>query len=639
MTQIYRNKILAEFSREELEEEFLKNCEILDSRASQIIQLEQKAQYLSSRLSRLTQDIEDPTRARTRFTGSQAPSAFHQSQMTVKELQNQIAAFQHELGQMQVQRDNIQRQIKYFKSLQNFSTFRSKSQRSTVRAQNTSSTRLTREDITYAIEDLIQKKTLPQMSNRLNATIAVLSGDYKKAEDELSGLMASIGENVGLFECLDRRKQLRDRESKIAELTNKLEELRQRYNEMLQHQKEQIEQYQSEADQNKQKNQEVINLQKEKETKEMEAAQISELKIVADGLRNEIDLLENQKSKLQSDNNERQIRVQTQVQDVLAQLKLEIQELEDKCKSVRETNESLTRQTEDIEANREEATKRRSEAEEHFKSLQVDYKNVLGTFNKMLETSEDVDPFEDQRFVAFLTQMAAKQWDPEKVRSVAAEIEELNQRLQKLKDKIAKYEAAEQQTNQVISEKRDEIASLNASLRTLADDLGQNSSEDQREKPQYTEGAEHVKFSEEDKSKIGEGQTAIIINFRDFKLSPSFIGKKPSQIFLVVDFLEHKAMTTKFVDPNSESFDSSIFFVCKNDFILRAYLEKSAVPVQLCRSREDQVFEAGQTELNLMPFLDNCLAFTSTVKIWNETGRAVGKVTFEAALYSPLQKQ
>ena len=634
MAQIYKNKILAEFTREELEEEFLKNCEILDSRASQIIQLEQKAQYLSSRLSRLTQDMEDPTRNRARFTGSQAPSAFHQSQMNARELQNQIGVFQRELGQRQVQRDNIARQVKYFKSLQNFSTFRTRTAKST-RSQATS--RLTRDDIRRAVEQLLAKKTVPQMNNRLLATIAVLKGDYKAAEKPLHSLMKSIGESVSLYECLERRKQLRDRESKISQLSNKLEELKQRYNELLGRQKEQIDQYKSEADQNKQRNQEVINLQREKETKEMEAAKTAELKIVADGLRSEIELLENQKAKLQGDNNERQMRVQTQVQDALSQLRLEIQELEEKCKSIRETNASLEKQAQDLEQSRNDAVKRRGSAEDKFKGLQTDYKTVVGTFNKMVETSE-ADPFDDQRFVIFLSQMANKQWDPQKVKELSEELDKLSASLQKLKDKIAKYESAEAQMSKRISTKREEISSLETQLRALANDLGQTSGDDAREKPQYTEGANHIEFTQENKDKIGPDQTAIIILFRDFKLSPSFIGKKPSQIFLVVDFLEHKSMTTKFVDPNSDSFDSSIFFVCKNDFILKAYLEKSAVPVQLCRSRDEQVTEAGQTELNLLPFLDNVLAFTSTVKIWNESGKAIGKVTFEAALYSPLQQ-
>ncbi|KAK8884715.1 hypothetical protein M9Y10_043834 [Tritrichomonas musculus] len=635
MTKIYKNKILAEYTREELEEEFLKNCEILDSRASQIIQLEQKAQYLSSRLSRLTQDIDDPTRTRNRFTGSQAPSAFHQSQMNVRELQNHIAAFQRELGQLQVQRDNIARQVKYFKSLQNFTTYRSKSVKSS--SKNQVRTKLERDDIRIEVQQLIDKKSVPQMMNRLNATVAVLSGDYKSAEQHLSGLMNSIGESIGLYECLERRKQLRDRESKISQLSSKLEELKQRYNEMLQRQREQVDQYQAEADQNKQRNAEVIKLRREKETREMESAKIAEMQVILDGLKSEIELLENQKAKLQGDNNERQMRVQTQVQDALAQLRLEIQDLEDKCNAVRQTNESLEKQTVDLEEAKNEAAKRRANAEEKFKSLQGDYKNVLGTFNRMVDTSDETDPFEDQRFVIFLTQMATKGWDPEHVKQLSSEIDELTEQLQNLKDKISEYEAAESQMNQRISAKRDEISSLEASLRALANDLGQNSSEDTREKPQYVEGAEHIEFTDEDINQIGEGQTAIIINFRDFKLSPSFIGKKPSKVFLIIDFLEHKSQTD-YVDPTSDSFNSRIFFVCKNDFILKAYLEKSAVPVQLCRSRDDQVTEAGQTELNLLPFLDNCLKFTSTVKIWNETGKAVGKVTFEAALYSPLQQ-
>lgn len=634
MKQTYKNKLLAEYSREDLEDEFLKNCEALDNKATVIIQLEQKAQYLSSRLSRLTQDLKDPAKVQERFLGSQAPSAYKASQVQAKALTNQIAAMEREIGQRKLKRDAIVRHVRYFKSLQNMPSQKPRSVRSRVNPLKAS---LTKEDVQGAIIDLMDRKVVPQMANRLQAALAILQGNYKAAEPPLSTLMKSIGENVGFYECLERRKQLREREAKIVQLTARLEELKQRYEEMVAHQKEQVGQYQMEAEQNKQRNREIQELQAEKERKEKDTAKTAELRIIAEGLRSEIEVLMSQKEKLQGDNDERQMRVQTQVQDALLKLRAEIKELEDKCAKVRSENEVLEKQLQELEDENAKVTKERTETEDEFRKLQDEYKKVLGTFGRMMELA-DADPFEDQRFVQFLTQMADKDWTPDNVKDLGSEIEELTERLEKLKEKISKYEATETSLNQNISTKRGEIANLEAELRALADDLGQNSGEG-REKPEYTEGAKHIRWSREQKSKIGEDQTAVCVLFREFKMSPSFIGKTPSQIFLVIDFLEHQSMSTDRVDPNDDMFNSSLFFVCKNDFILRAYLEKSAVPVQLCRARDDQITEAGKTELNLMPFLEGVKSFTSEAQIWNTGGRLVGKVTFEAALYKPLLKE
>lgn len=635
MNQTYKNKILAEYSREELEENFLKNCEQLDKKASQIIQLEQKAQYLSSRLSRLTQDMQSNQKVQERFGGSQAPSAYRQSQITVRELQDQIAVVERDISQRRLKRDAIARQVKYFKSLQNFPVHKTKSRSSSRNVF--SPTNLTKEDVQGAIEDLLSKKTLPKMANRLQATISILAGDYQAAEEPLRSLMHSIGENLSLYECLERRKQLFDRDTKIEKLSDKLDELKQRYNEMIAHQKEQIDQYNNEADQNNQKTKEIMDLQQQRETKISEAQKTAEMKIISDGLRSEIELLENQKAKLQGENNDRQIRVQTQVQDVLSKLKAEIETLESKCQDMKDSNSELEATLAGLDDEYSEAKKQRSETEVQFNELQEEYKKVLGTFNTMIETI-DTDPFDDSKFVTFLTQMASKGWSPEKIRSITDEYEKLNAKLTKLKDKISQNEQEETEFHKRLGSKREEIYKIESQLKNLANDLNQPTQEVQLIPPQYTLGAEHIKVERSFINQLESDKTAIVFLFREFKLSPSFIGKKPSQIFLSVDFLEQESKTTKMVNPTDPTFDSQIIFIIKNDFILKTYLQRSAVPVLLCRNREDQITEAGKSEIVLLPFLDDVNEFTTSIKLWSSTGKAIGNLTFETKILKPLSQ-
>ena len=151
--------------------------------------------------------------------------------------------------------------------------------------------------------------------------------------------------------------------------------------------------------------------------------------------------------------------------------------------------------------------------------------------------------------------------------------------------------------------------------------------------PQFTQGAPNIKFNKSDVSKLAPDETAIAVLFKDFQFERSFIGKKPSKIFLVVDLLEHQSMATAAVDINSGAFDARLTFVCTNDFFLSEFLERTSAGVQLCRQRESQVTEASRTELNMLPFVRGYTSMTQTVALWNKANKVVGKVTFEAAIY------
>jgi hypothetical protein len=56
------------YSREDLEELFLKDCDTLDKHANEIITHEQRAQNISTRLSHLNQDVQVPAFCKNDFT-------------------------------------------------------------------------------------------------------------------------------------------------------------------------------------------------------------------------------------------------------------------------------------------------------------------------------------------------------------------------------------------------------------------------------------------------------------------------------------------------------------------------------------------------------------------------------------------
>lgn len=624
---MHRNRLLTEYSREELEEDFLRNCEELDSRANEVYKLETKAQYLSSRLSRITQDAQDPIRQKTRFSGSQVPAAYRQSRVTVKQLQDKLITAENELAQRQLRMDNLSRQLKYFHSLQLI-------QQPKVRSRATLQTPPpSRDRVIKQINSLISKTTAAKMRNRLEATSAILISDYVAAEAPLRSLLTSIGETDSLHEILEKRRQLHTRETKVEALRGKLSELKQRYANLLQKQRDASEQYENELRQNTIRSEEIKALEQEKITKQQENARAAELQLIADGLRNEIRILTQQQDQLQDDNINRQQRVAIQIQETLAQLRLELQESESSCNVIREQNSKLEEEVTQLQRQYEEAKSKRGAAEDKFNQLQDDYKSIIGTFRKMVDTA-DFDPFEDTRFVSFLSQMVSDKMSIEEVQAQEDEYQTLLSEDREVTGVMERYAETEQELAVKIKEQRSTIRQLEKKLKKLAEELD-NADDVPKERPEFTKGAPHIRTFQKG---IGSGQIGLIVYFTDFSMSSELMG--PSKVFLSLDFFDKEPVETNRVDPQCKVFNSKIPFTVKNDRIFKEYLAKGVIPVQLCRMKEvsNIITVVGTAELNLVPFVDGVNAFTSSVKFLSEGNTIACVANFEAALSAPLAK-
>jgi uncharacterized coiled-coil protein SlyX len=589
------------------------------------VKLERKAQEISTRLSRLNQDVQVPAKTQERFSGSQAPSAFRQSQVTVRQLQDQIVEVERTLVQKRLRRDVVLRQLRYFRQLPNFSAHRPRS----VRLPKSN---LNRADIRTAVSELLARNSLPQMADRLRAAVAVLDCKYQDAEEPLRELLDKIGEDISLRESLERRKQLSDRSMRVVELQESLEELKTRYEDLVLRQKEQITEYQVESEQSKLRDRELADLKGEKERRERESAKVGELKVIADSLRGEVDLLARQVGKLQADSNERHRRVESQVQTALLTMRGEVLSLEEKSERARKAIVMSADRISELEAQFAEKQSLRADAEKQFEVLQADYKVVIEAHTSVVDAAGG-DPFEDTRFRTFLGQMIDLQWGPPEVQAHCEKIDGFSKQLDALKLEIAGLEAEESELNAHICEKRAEIEDLKVKLRGIADTL-QQTGESTLDRAEYTEGAPNIIFGREDTG--GDRITTIGLFFGEFGIGEAFIGEKPSELFLMLQFMDKEVVVSTMVAARSGKFNWGTSFKCENDHIFAAYIEKSAVFVKLCRSRGERKTEVGRAELVLAPFVEGIQEFTSTAKIWAGTGKFVGTLPFESALLVPL---
>lgn len=632
MNEIYRNRLLAEYSRQELEEDFIRSCEELDEKATEIIKLEKQAKFLEGRLGRLEQDIEDQTKQQVCFDGKHAPMAFRQSQLQVKELLDQIAVFERELGQRQVKRDKVLNEVRYFRSLLNYPGKKAKNQ-----SQKGTSKSVSRAELVHMLSVLLTGNQVPQTVHRLQAAIAILNRNLGDAEIPMRQLMSTIGETLQLFDMLDKKKQIKEREDKIEELRVKLAQLRQRHEEMTKQHQDLLQQYKDEADQNNQRYKEEMELQHEKEAKDAEAAKLAEMKIIRDGLKNENALLEDQIDKLKADNEARLDKLKKQSDDALEKLQEEQRDLENHCAALRASNKDMEMRCKQLENQYEDAKARRADIEDLSKQLQAEYTSLRQYFVKMLSATDD-DPFENPRFREFLEQMADKDWRFDTIKTFTDDIEKLKTRKSMIEEKLAKYENVQGNLNNMIATKRSLITDLRAQLDALQLELGQSTEDLMKQRPAYVEGAEHIHVEMETLN-LQDDQTAVQFSFQNFELDPSLISNQKCKIFLVVEFYDHKPSFSNYISPMDGTFDLPLAFITRNDYQLREYIQRSYVNVTLCVVRGMAFEEVAVGKFDLTPFLDEKEAFTSSMELKSKTThQPVGKIQYEAQLVVPLLK-
>lgn len=600
--------LLAEFTKKDIEDECFKNCEALDSKASEIIQLEQKLIYLKSRLSRFTKEKNGTVPAKQKVTVIQ---------LNPKELQDQITSLEQRIIQRQNQCDNLAKQVQYFRQMKKLNAPK------------------TFDEMVEISNDLFINRTIPPLLNQLRATSAILQNNYSGAEGPLRSMIEKIGQKISLSESFRRKKDIREREAKIEELRSNLIQLTKRYDKIEIYHKQMFELYQQNAAKNSKKSEKVSELQRRKETKQIESMQTSELEIKAEEIQREIFELQKQKQSLIEKNEHHQFTFQNEVRSEFQKLQIDVQQLEVECQKIEEGNKLIETKNNRAQSDLSLSKKKRDKAETQFRSLQKEYKEISETFGKFMENTE-IDPFNDPKFVEFLSDMTKKNYLPEKVKNINDKITEIDKKIENISQSIETSKKEQDEITQRIESKRAFVSNLDQQISAISNNM-KNVKDQPREKMPFIEGAENANFADEEIQAAGEDKNAIVIVFRDFQISPSFIGQKPSQIFLVVDFLEHQSLMTTPVDPRSGFFNESICFICQNDYILKEYIEKSAVPFQMCRQTEKDVTQTGQSELILYPFVNPGIKkFTSSAKIWNETGKAVGKLVFEAAILKDL---
>jgi DNA repair exonuclease SbcCD ATPase subunit len=629
MNEIHRNRLLAEYSRAELEEDFIRCCEELDQIAPEIKKLEDSHKSLQQRLARVDHDIDDQTKQQICFDGAHAPMVFRQAKLQAQELSDQLTGLDRTLAQREARRDKVLQEVKYFRSLLNFPSKKMKTYGPRGEAN------YTRAQLARMLSKLLAENRIPQMADRLQAAIAILNGKFEDASTPMRRLMDAIGESLPFFQILDLRQSIQDREEKIEQQRAALADLKARHEEMTKRHQDNLAQYQREAEENNRMYKELLDLQHDKESKEAEATQLAELRIKIDDLKQQIALLEEQNTRIAAESAEKLALLERQRDEELARLRAELEELAAQCAALRAATAAAQAELEKISAQCEDEQRRVAEIRDAVDLLKREFQAISERLAERLRGIGE-DPFVNDRFIKFLQDLSDRRWKYTDIRDMQKHISEVERDIAAMREKQQKYQEMYEKLAAALARKTEQMERL----KQETDELQRKQGIEDRDRLHsheavYTDGTNHVRVETQVMDELESDQTAITIEFRDFTLSPGILKPNHRKIFLLVDFLGFEPIYGTVVDVSSGTFETTMLFKRKNDYDLADYLEKQGPRVELCARLGAKYEPVAAGVLDLRPFLRGESSFSARLQL-SDHERPAGEVSFEALIYREL---
>jgi len=619
MESVFRNKILSEYSQEELEEEFIRNCEILSVRSKKIIELERRIQDLSKKLSIIGNKSNEHSQYPRKPTGDHIPSAFLQSQASIKEIQDQISLIEQEIDAKQKKHAQILKQINYF---QKIGTQKTK----TPKGVTSSGQTITKKDVIGALEMTLKKTTNVNLANRIKSAVFILKGDYDSAESMMKSIFESLGSSFSLRRCVEQQRDIVEREEKIKQLSSQHAELKKRIQSIEEKKEIHIDRINKKIFENGNHfGNEKGNLNKQDKDQKLQDLENSYFL-----LENEYHKLQLEKSKIQNENKNKQDSFNNELQTMLNTLRNEIEQKETLQKEILKQNEALELELRQQENQLSSLKLEKMEIDNQI--FQIEKENTKETsFLYQISPSIFSNKSEEQRFSEFVIQMKERNMTAEDILKMSKEIDTINQKINETNERISIANLEEQKLIESNRVKKQKITDLENQLRQLSGQLERGESVHLL-MPEYSTETS-ISFNPEKVSQVQQNENLIVLWFKYIE----FDNLSSVSIIIRVFFFESDPIDSSSFCTSDKSIDQTIAFKSQNDIILSEFVQRSTVKISICIDTEKDTLIA-QSEINLLPFFEQIKSFSGEIKLLNNKNQKIGSLRYEAAILKDLYK-
>ena len=458
--ELVRNRLVADYARSELEDEFVRLCDQLDQKRAEIAKLNAERSTVRTRLAGIEDDATDRTKRHVRIEDHEMQLAFRQNQYTIKQLKDQLDGLEVELQRKRHKTETVRREVGYFHSLLSFPGTHLQSDH----ASQGEKAKLMKELIAILIDHT--RKCAPPLSFVYQTAFLILSKGLEEAFGPFRELCKYYNLDHPLFACADIRDQIAAMNDKINECKRKLGILREKHAGMAKRHNEDIARFQNESNENHRKYKELLDLQHLKETKEAELSEIDDLKAQIARLKGEIQLLNEQRDSLEERNRQRLAEMEDAHSSVLRELKDEIGRLMRDCQSMRDRNARNEKICQQLIDSFDADESRRVEIRDGLQKIQEEYQALRNQLQDRIKRT-GTNPFDSQRFVDFLSELSMRGWEFSTIASAVENISKLNVKMREVQRKTEDYTRTKELITEQIESCRQTIAELEAQGRVL----------------------------------------------------------------------------------------------------------------------------------------------------------------------------
>ena len=591
---MFRNKLLKEYSRKQLEELFIQICETLDDRANDIYKLEKQISERKRKQKIIKEQAEADDKRDVEFTGKQVPDVNTSVKNEIEKCLYDIDMLDLDLRREEVKKNQVLRELNYIRSYFVFPNKKYKAgdiyTHSTIQLKN---------DLMEILQKAFRKCEEWQRKNRCLACLNILKIDFDSAISFFKDI--SPDQEELMFKEKEIRDELSNVEHDIILLTKERDEQKAKNKALKKKVYDLEDEYNAMVEKERDKYLEKTALETQIQKKEKQLSTLDEL-------RKEIEKLNKEINNLKSLIADREMFLMREFgiesingKNKLMDMETENYALKQFVERMRQTNIENQKKVSDKEEKYKQQKEVFDALEGNLKVLREEYSNIRNMYYELV-ASTSPDPFQKVPFQVFIDELATERI---KLQSLQVIIEE-NERVQKKNDLLRKKILMKNKTEKEI------IRDLNEMVF--------------KERRRYEEFDNKLKVNTQKNFILYEGQNGFILTFNEF----AFSGMKNEDVILHIQFID-QIVESPVIKVGTPDVEFSCLIPCEKEGIITTIITQN-IYVTLTKISGE---ELGKGKIDITPLVDADEIVTS-IEIYNSRNRLVAATSLHVSIAEPL---
>lgn len=606
---LFRNKLLKEYKRSELEDIFLDLCQQLDEKLDEIEILNKQLNQKTIKKIIAEFDLEDDNKREVEINGKDVPEAVKSYKEEIEKMLHKLEIMDLTLRRAVVKRDSELRELNYYRSFFiNSEKKLMKSQRSRLEEWKS---------FIALLQSLFDKTNNWDKRNRILAAIHLLKSDFGSAAPFIQKLNP-YDEDHMIFTVKNKRDEIHEVEEQIEKLQQRLILKKGE----IKKQKIKLDAlettYQERVEKARDIHLERTALDTKRKKYEEELSRLQDMENDKCKLMDDI-------TNIQNDIDDRIRFAQRNLGFSIFDLKSECCQLESEIDTIKENIKILNTKIEKDQNDLNEIQNIQIEEYNHVKEandlineIKDQYRTIRDEYLTLISKTS-IDIMDNKNFFEFVSQMGTMRYDYSSIIELINQVKQLKEHSDEMKAKIEKYQNRKTRLKDVI--KGINLARVNR-MKEFVDEQRALS--------------EKVKQLSEHNIVIYEGQAAFMITITSIVFDTKYDFSSKLFFFISITFFNQTLRSNLFTPYNLNESDIGLLFIVEKGEDLIMFLQSSYAILSLCNVEGTNDTILCQENISLSNFLISSNTFGNELHLKTPSGLDVCSLLYRVELMTSL---